>query len=79
MSNQKREGGQAVATRDLSQASWRKSSRSGDTGNCVEIAHVPASTGVRDSKNPHGGLLVLSAAGWGALRSAIDNNQFGNA
>lgn len=34
---------------------WRKSSRSGEETNCVEVAHTLAA--VRDSKNPDGGVL----------------------
>ncbi|WP_338598511.1 DUF397 domain-containing protein [Saccharopolyspora sp. SCSIO 74807] len=38
-------------TSDFTQATWRKSSRSGgDGGACVEVATIPAATGVRDSK-----------------------------
>lgn len=51
---------------DLTRATWRKSSYSGDNGGqCVEIATV---TGrvivVRDSKNPHGPVLALTPEGW---------------
>ncbi|AYL36823.1 MULTISPECIES: DUF397 domain-containing protein [Streptomyces] len=54
------------ATSDLSTATWRKSSYSdGGANNCVEVAdghadHVP----VRDSKVPHGPVLVFGAASW---------------
>lgn len=34
---------------------WRKSSRSGQEGNCVELAHTLV--GVRDTKNPDGPCL----------------------
>ncbi|HJP80574.1 MAG TPA: DUF397 domain-containing protein [Pseudonocardiaceae bacterium] len=37
---------------DLSCATWRKSSRSGNGGqDCVELAILPRVVGVRDSKN----------------------------
>jgi hypothetical protein len=41
---------------------WRKSSRSGTTSdtNCVELAGLATTVGVRDSKNPHGPILTLS-------------------
>lgn len=68
-----------MATRDLSQARWRKSSRSGDTGNCVEIALDSDLTGMRDSKNPDGEHLVFNIVAWGSLRSAIKNDQLSNA
>lgn len=56
---------------DLGELSWRKSSRSGSGGGqCVEAAHLhDGRVAVRDSKNPHGPALLLSAAGWDTLRS----------
>ncbi|TYK47040.1 DUF397 domain-containing protein [Actinomadura decatromicini] len=48
---------------------WRKSSRSGsDGGNCVELAGLNDDVAIRDSKDPHGPILVVSRAG---LRDAI--------
>jgi hypothetical protein len=51
---------------DLSRADWHKSTRSnGNGGNCVEVArNLPGIVAVRDSKNPHGPVLTVEAAGW---------------
>ncbi|MEU5849847.1 DUF397 domain-containing protein [Saccharopolyspora shandongensis] len=44
---------------DWSRAEWRKSSRSGSTSNCVEVAVAPESVSVRDSKDRRGAVLVF--------------------
>jgi hypothetical protein len=49
---------------------WRKSSHSGDQGECVEIAALPGGIAVRDSKNPDGPNLTLSRH---AFRSLLDH------
>ena len=50
---------------DLSRAEWRKSSHSGQSGNCVEVArNLPRRVVVRDSKEPDGARLVISMSAW---------------
>ncbi|GIJ76966.1 protein of unknown function [Micromonospora phaseoli] len=51
-------------------AGWRKSSHSGDEGACVEVAVVPGTVAVRDSKDPHGPLLLFPPAAWSAFAQA---------
>lgn len=46
---------------------WRKSSRSGDSGQCVEIAGLPGAVAVRDSKNPGAGHLTLAPAAFASI------------
>jgi len=46
---------------------WRKSSRSGNEGSCVELAHTATAGAIRDSKNPDGGRLAVPLAGLVAL------------
>nr|WP_307850026.1 DUF397 domain-containing protein [Saccharopolyspora sp. HNM0986] len=43
---------------------WRKSTRSATTANCVEVALGDEVVGVRDSKDPDGGVLVVPARRW---------------
>ncbi|WKX70399.1 DUF397 domain-containing protein [Streptomyces sp. XD-27] len=58
-------------------AAWRKSSYSGQGGNCLEVADnfrdvVP----VRDSKDPHGPALVFSAGSWSSFVAAVKRGEF---
>ncbi|MEU3658733.1 DUF397 domain-containing protein [Streptomyces sp. NPDC032940] len=47
---------------------WRKSSYSGDQGGqCVEVAELPSTIAVRDSKNPTGPALALAPGAFSAF------------
>lgn len=50
---------------------WRKSSYSGGTGNCVEIAWPNENITVRDSKHPTGPTLTLPTPAWQALLDVL--------
>ncbi|WP_432899706.1 DUF397 domain-containing protein [Micromonospora matsumotoense] len=54
---------------DLSDARWRKSTRSGpDGGNCVEVAdNLSGVVIVRDSKDPSGPVLAFDPYSWRAF------------
>ncbi|MEV0651015.1 DUF397 domain-containing protein [Phytomonospora sp. NPDC050363] len=43
---------------------WRTSSRSGQTGNCVEVAALPTGVGVRDTKARGTGHLTVTREDW---------------
>jgi hypothetical protein len=66
-----------IEVTSLSGAIWRKSSYSGENGGaCVEVADgftrlVP----VRDSKDPHGPVLIFPAKAWTAFISDVNSGD----
>jgi len=61
---------------DLSQATWRKSTRSGGATNCVEVADgVTAFVAVRDSKDPAGPALTFAPGSWDAFTGAVKSGK----
>ena len=62
---------------DLSQAVWRKASRSAHNGGCVEIAaNLPGVTAVRDSKRPEGGAHVVDRAAFAEFVADVKNGRY---
>jgi hypothetical protein len=62
---------------DLSEAVWFKSTRSGPSRDCVEVAHLSGGiVGVRDSKNPTGPALVFTPAEWDAFTAGVQVGEF---
>ena len=62
---------------DLSGARWRKSSRSTDKANYVEVAVPVGTVAVRDSKEPAGGVLAVPPPAWTVFTLALRNGKFG--
>ncbi|MEV4710220.1 DUF397 domain-containing protein [Micromonospora sp. NPDC049374] len=56
---------------DLTNARWRKSSRSGE-GECVEVADdLAGAVGVRDSKDVGGPVLLFAPAQWRSFVNGV--------
>jgi hypothetical protein len=57
-------------------ATWRKSTYSnGSGGNCVEVADLPNSRAVRDSKHPDGPILSFTRDAWRAFIQGIEAGE----
>lgn len=61
----------------LTDVRWRKSSRSGARGNCVELAELPdGGFAIRNSRCPNGPALVYSRNQLSAFLSGTKNDSF---
>ncbi len=59
-------------TLDLEDAAWRRSSYSGQSGNCIEVADgFTGMMPVRDSKDSGGPALVFTAEAWRAFVAGV--------
>jgi uncharacterized protein DUF397 len=60
----------------LAHAAWRKSSRSGAQGNCVELTWPEREVvAVRNSRDPHGPVLVYARADLAAFLADVCNRE----
>jgi Domain of unknown function (DUF397) len=58
-------------------AVFRKSLRSGQDGNCVEVAeNLPHMVAVRDTKNRNGGILQFTPEAWSKFIDDVKNGHF---
>ncbi|WP_081706521.1 DUF397 domain-containing protein [Nocardia sp. CNY236] len=65
-----------MTTRALS-GQWFKSSHSGDGEACVEVAWLGVGrVGIRDSKNPTGPALIVTAGEWRMFTMAVLEGKF---
>lgn len=56
---------------------WHKSSRSGASNNCVEIALLSdGRVAMRDSKNPAGPVLTFTTTEWAAFIDGVRAGEF---
>jgi len=61
----------------LAHANWRTSTYSGPSGDCVEVAELPAGGwAVRDSKNPTGPVLIIASSAWAAFTTGVRAGEF---
>lgn len=61
---------------DFSRATWRKSTRSQQSGQCVELARAGGWVGLRDSKEPDGPILVFTAEEFAAFLDGAVKGEF---
>jgi len=73
VSNEIRNG---VSAGSITGVAWRKSSRSGALGNCVEVAPVGDDIAVRNSRFPSGPALVYTRAEIAAFVAGAKDGEF---
>ncbi|MEV1144262.1 DUF397 domain-containing protein [Micromonospora sp. NPDC049799] len=57
---------------------WRKSTRSNGSGNCVEVAdNLAGSVGLRDSKDPSGPILTFGPEAWSHFVGSVKQRTLG--
>ena len=61
---------------NLGNVQWRKSSRSNDTGACVEIAPLATQVAARDSKRPVQAPLAMDRATWATFAKATRAGRY---
>ncbi|MFD9944134.1 DUF397 domain-containing protein [Nonomuraea sp. NPDC059023] len=66
-----------VTNEELDRAIWRKATRSGDNGNCLEVAPLSGGrVGIRDTEAPDQAPYVVSASVWAAFIDGAKRGEF---
>ena len=66
-----------MATAELLHAAWRKSRHSNPSGNCVEVARLPAGqVAVRNSRHPRGPVLICAPDEIAAFIQGVKDGHF---
>ncbi|TMR08006.1 DUF397 domain-containing protein [Nonomuraea turkmeniaca] len=61
----------------LESAEWRKATRSGDNGDCIEVAPLrDGRVGLRDSEHPELPAYVVSSSVWAAFIDGAKKGEF---
>lgn len=61
---------------DFSTALWRKSTKTQQSGQCVEVARIGDAIGVRDSKHPAGPILEFTLGEFAAFLDGAERGEF---
>lgn len=65
-----------MTTDDITRLTWKKSTQSNGSGNCVEVATIANGVLVRDSKAPQGPILAFTPAEWDAFVGGAKDGEF---
>lgn len=63
-------------TPKLTPTGWRKSSRSTQVDNCVEVGRLGDGAAVRDTKNREQGYFSTTRAQWAAFINGVKSGRF---
>jgi hypothetical protein len=61
---------------ELAAAAWTKATASNGSEGCVEVAHLPHWTVIRDSKHPHGPVHCYTPHEWACFLNGARNGEF---
>ncbi|WP_157421456.1 DUF397 domain-containing protein [Actinoalloteichus hymeniacidonis] len=56
---------------------WKKATRSVNTTNCVEVGRASGLVGIRDTKDPDGGAVVIRQSSFDSFLRAVKADRLG--